>query len=94
MNSQLSPYHRPWLWLLRETSVIALLGLAAWAVVAPGLAGIVQLLAFIVLAALIVFLTLRLVADIFAAGCCRWFVAMGEGLAVLVASIRQARRKQ
>jgi Na+/H+-dicarboxylate symporter len=47
------------MWLLREMSVIALFVLAAWAVVAPGLAGIPQLLAFIVFVAVTVALTIQ-----------------------------------
>jgi len=94
MSTKLSPYDRPWIWLLRESSVIALLGLAAWAVIATGPADIPQMLASIVLVAVTVALTMRLIADILAAGFCRWSAAMGFGLGVLVASIRYAWRKQ
>ena len=94
MDPQLSPYHRPWLWLLRETSVITVFVLAAWAVIATGFVGIPQMLAFVVLAAVIVALMMRLVADILAAGFCRWSAAMGHGLGILVASIRYPRHKR
>jgi hypothetical protein len=61
---------------------------AAYAVVATGLAGIPQMLALVVLAAVIVALTMRMIADILAAGFCRWAAAAGHGLGVWVASIR------
>jgi hypothetical protein len=79
------------MWLLREASVITLFVLVACAVVATGFASIPQMLAFVVLVAVIVALTMRTVAAILAAGFCRWSASMGHGLGVLVASIRRAR---
>ena len=93
MNNRPSPYHQPGVWLLRETSIIGLLMLGAWVVAATGLESITKLLAFIVLLVLIVAFTMRVVADLLAAGFCRWSAAMGHGLGALVASIRQGRRK-
>jgi hypothetical protein len=92
MSTQISPYHRPWIWLLRQTSVLALLTSVAWAAIATGINGVPQVLAIIVLPAVIIVLATRMIADIFAAGFCRWLAAMGHGIGTLVSSIRYARR--
>lgn len=47
--------------------------------VAPGLAGIPQLLAFIVFVAVTVALTMRMLADLLAAGFSRSLASMGHG---------------
>ena len=78
---------------MREIFVIALFVLGAWAVIATGPAAIPQTLALAGCVAVIVVLTLRMVADILVAGFCQWSKAMGHGLGVLVASIRHAWRR-
>ena len=92
MNTQISPYNRPCIWLLREMSVIALFTFAAWAVAAPGLDGILQMVILVALVGIILALTGRMVADIIVAGLCQWLKAMGRGLGSLAVSIRYAWR--
>lgn len=91
MKTALSPYHRLWLWLLREILVICLWVLAAWALLATDRLGIPHALGFIVVSGVVISLSMRVVASILAAGFCRWLAAMGHGLGVLVASLRYAR---
>jgi hypothetical protein len=89
MNTKLSPYQRPWVWMLRETLAITLLVLAAWAVEARGFTGgIPQFLFFAGLIAVMVTLTMRIITDILVAGFCQWSESMGHGLGGLVAAIR------
>ena len=92
MNTRCSPYNRPWIWFLRETSVIALFSLAAWGVFAAGLTGIPQILVLFGLVAVALVLTIKMVTDIFVAGFCQWSIAMGREAGELVASIRCAGR--
>ena len=94
MNARLSPYSRPWLWLAGETSIIAALLLTAMGLLALDSMSIPMLFVLAALIGALLFLTTRLIADILAAGLCRWAAAMGRGLSLLVASIRctQARK--
>ena len=92
MNTQVSPYNRQCIWLMREISIIALFTLAAWAVAAPGLDGILQMLILVSFVGIILALAGRMVADIIVAGSCQWLKAMGRGLGSLAVSIRYAWR--
>ena len=71
------------IWLMREISIIALFTLAAWAVAAPGLDGILQMLILVALVGIILALTGRMVVDIIVAGSCQWLKTMGRGLGSL-----------
>lgn len=93
MNAQLSPYHRPWMWLLRQASFICMFALAAL-LVSSASPGIPKVLALVVILATAVYFTLELITDILVAGLCRWSVAMGNALGVLVASCRHGSRKR
>ena len=79
---------------MRETSVIALFALAAGLLIAAEVTTILHVLALVALFVVIFALTMRMVADILAAGFCGWCAAMGHGLGVLVASIWPSRPKQ
>jgi hypothetical protein len=56
--------------------------------------GIPKVLALVVILAAAVYFTLELLVDIVVAGVCRWIVAMGEGLGVLVGSCRYGKHKR
>jgi len=94
MNARLSPYSRPWLWLARETLIIAALLLVAMGLVALNFMSIPTLLVLTGLIGVLLFLTAGVIADIVAAGFCRWTAAMGRGLGLLVASVRYQRERK
>ena len=91
MSTRISPYSRPWRWFAREASRIAFLALALIAVC--GMEGLVitRMIVQAALAGVSLFLSMGMVADILAAGFCRWSAVMGYGLGVLAGAIRYPR---
>ena len=93
MSTPISASNRPWLWLAREASIIAFFALALVSV--SGVDGFViaRVMVGAALAGVILFLSMRVVADILVAGFCRWTAAMGHGLGTLAGAICHPRRR-
>jgi hypothetical protein len=89
MKTQCSPYHRPCIWLIRRTTVIALLILAICLLFYGGFAGVAEMVTAFGLGCAIAILTLETIASILVAGFCQWTKTMGAGLGELVAAMRK-----